>query len=72
MTLTQHHSQKMSEKAYDPKCSCYVPHPEEKFCEGLIEETDGNKEKVKIVMVESAGEVKEYKQEIVTQVCYIE
>jgi myosin heavy chain 6/7 len=63
---------KMDEKPYDPKRSCYVPHPEEKFCEGLIEETNGNKVKVKIVMGESAGEVKEYKQEIVTQVCCIE
>ena len=63
---------KMDEKPYDPKRSCFVPHPEEKFCEGLIEETNGNKVKVKIVMGESEGEVKEFKQEIVTQVCCIE
>ena len=60
--------QKIAEKAYDPKRSCYVPHAEEKFCEGLVEETNGNKVKVKIVMGASAGEVKEYKQDLVTQV----
>ena len=63
--------QKIEAKAYDPKRSCYVPHPEEKFCEGLIEETNGNKVKVKITMGESAGEVKEYKQDIVTQVGFM-
>ncbi len=26
---------KISEKAYDPKRSCYVPHAEEKFAEGM-------------------------------------
>ena len=59
---------KIAEKAYDPKRSAYVPHPEEKFAEGLIEETNGNKVKVKIVAGESAGEVKEYKQDLVAQV----
>ena len=60
--------QRIAEKSYDPKRSCYVPHPEEKFCEGLIEETVGNKVKVKITMGVSAGETKEYKQDLVTQV----
>ena len=59
---------KIAEKVYDPKRSCYVPHPEEKFCEGVVEETNGNKVKVKIVAGESAGEVKEYKQDLVAQV----
>ena len=60
--------QRIAEKVYDPKRSCYIPHPEEKFCEGLIEETNGAKVKVKIVKGESAGEVKEFKQDLVTQV----
>ena len=60
--------QKIAEKAYDPKRSCYVPHPEEKFAEGLIQETTGNKVKVKVVAGASAGEEKEYKQDLVTQV----
>ena len=60
--------QRIAEKSYDPKRSCYVPHPEEKFCEGLIEETVGNKVKVQITMGASAGEIKEYKQDLVTQV----
>ena len=60
--------QKISEKFYDPKRSCYVPHPEEKFCEGMIQETNGNKVKVKVTVGSSAGEEKEYKQELVTQV----
>jgi hypothetical protein len=59
---------KIAEKPYDPKRSAYVPHPEEKFAEGLIEETVGNKVKVKITLGSSAGETKEYKQELVTQV----
>ena len=29
--------QKIAEKVYDPKRSCYVPHAEEKFCEGIVE-----------------------------------
>ena len=60
--------QKIAEKVYDPKRSCYVPHPEEKFCEGVVEETNGNKVKVKIVAGESKGDVKEYKQDLVAQV----
>ena len=60
--------QKIMEKPYDPKRSVYVPHPEEKFAEGIVEETDNNKVKVKITMGADAGEVKEFKQEFVTQV----
>jgi len=60
--------QKIADKVYDPKRSAYVPHPDEKFAEGMIEETNGNKVKVKITKGASAGEVKEYKQELVTQV----
>ena len=59
---------KIAEKPYDPKRSAYVPHAEEKFAEGLIQETTGNKVKVKITVGSSAGEEKEYKQELVTQV----
>ena len=62
--------QRIAEKAYDPKRSCYVPHPEEKFCEGIVEETTGNKVKVKIVDGDSKGDVKEYKQDLVAQVKY--
>ena len=47
--------QKIAEKPYDPKRSCYVPHAEEKFCEGIVEETNGNKVKVKIVAGADAG-----------------
>jgi len=57
--------QKIAEKKYDPKRSCYVPHPDEKFCEGLIQETAGGKVKVQIL---AGGEIKEFKQELVTQV----
>ena len=60
--------QKIAEKQYDPKRSCYVPHPEEKFCEGIVEETTGNKVKVRITGGASAGETKEYKQDLVAQV----
>ena len=49
---------------YDPKRSCYVPHADEKFCEGLIQETVGGKVKVQLL----DGENKEFKQELVTQV----
>ena len=66
--LSEELKQKIAEKPYDPKRSCYVPHAEEKFCEGLIEETNGNKVKVKIVVGESKGDVKEYKQDLVAQV----
>ena len=47
-----------------------VPHPDEKFCEGIVEETTGNKVKVKIVAGASAGETKEYKQDLVAQVSF--
>ena len=60
--------QKIAEKKYDPKRSCYVPHSEEKFCEGIVEETNGNKVKVKIVAGANKGDVKEYKQDLVAQV----
>jgi len=63
--VSQEIKKKISEKAYDPKRSCYVPHTEEKFVEGLIEETNGNKIKVKI---NATGEVKEFKADLVTQV----
>merc|ERR1712079_627102 len=58
----------IAEKAYDPKRSCYVPHPEEKFCEGIIEETNGAKVRVKIVKGSFEGKTEEYKQDLVTQV----
>ena len=66
--VSQEIKERIAEKAYDPKRSAYVPHPEEKFAEGMIEETNGNKVKVKITKGASAGETKEYKQELVTQV----
>ena len=50
---------------YDPKRSCYVPHETDKFCEGLIQETNGGKVKVTI---NETGETKEFKQDLVTQV----
>ena len=33
--VSQEIKKKISEKAYDPKRSCYVPHTEEKFVEGM-------------------------------------
>merc|ERR1711962_1734472 len=57
--------QKIAEKKYDPKRSCYVPHTEEKFVEGMIQETTGGKVKVQIL---GSGETKEFKQDLVTQV----
>ena len=60
--------QRIQNKFYDPKRSCYVPHPEEKFAEGMIQETNGNKVKVKVTKGVSENEEKEYKQELVTQV----
>jgi len=66
--VSQEIKERIAAKAYDPKRSAYVPHPEEKFAEGMIEETNGNKVKVKIIKGASAGETKEYKQELVTQV----
>ena len=59
---------KIAEKPYDPKRSCYVPHPEEKFAEGIIEETNGAKVRVKIVKGSFEGKTEEYKQDLVTQV----
>ena len=59
---------KIAEKAYDPKRSCYVPHPEEKFAEGIIEETTGNKVQVKILKGSWADKNETFKQELVTQV----
>ena len=59
---------KIAEKPYDPKRSCYVPHPEEKFAEGIIEETNGAKVRVKILKGSSEGKSEEYKQDLVTQV----
>ena len=60
--------EKSADKPYDPKRSVYVPHIEEKFTEGVIEETNNDKVKVKIIMGASAGQVKEFKQEVITQV----
>lgn len=41
--LSAEHKKKNAEKAYDPKRSCWVPDPDAKFIEGLIQETSGNK-----------------------------
>ena len=46
--VSQEMKRKNMEKAYDPKRSCWVPCPEAKFIEGLIEETNGGKVKVKL------------------------
>ena len=46
--VSQELKRKNMEKAYDPKRSCWVPCPEAKFIEGLIEETNGGKVKVKL------------------------
>ena len=59
---------KIAEKVYDPKRSCYIPHPEEKFAEGIIEETTGNKVKVNVTKGSWAGKSETFKQELVTQV----
>ena len=47
--VSAEHKKKNAEKPYDPKRSCWVPCPDEKFIEGLIEETAGNKVKVKLL-----------------------
>jgi len=54
-----------AEKPYDPKKSCWVPDPDDKFIEGLITETDGKKIKVQLKKDKS---IKEYKADLVTQV----
>ena len=36
--------------------------------QGMIEETNGNKVKVKLVMGANSGEIREYKQDVVGQV----
>ena len=59
---------KMANKPYDPKRSCYVPDQADKFTEGLIQETTGGKVKVQII---KSKEVKEYKQDLVTQVKWV-
>uniref|UniRef100_A0A0K2T980 Myosin heavy chain 1 [Tribolium castaneum] n=1 Tax=Lepeophtheirus salmonis TaxID=72036 RepID=A0A0K2T980_LEPSM len=56
---------KNSEKPYDPKRSCWVPDSEEKFLEGLIQETTGGKVKVQL---NKNKEVIEFKQDQVAQV----
>ena len=66
--VSQELKKKIAEKFYDPKRSCYVPHPEEKFAEGMVQETTGSKVRVKVTVGSSAGEEQEYKQDLVTQV----
>ena len=61
---------KIVDKPYDPTRSVYVPHLEEKFAEGVVEETNNDKVKVKIIMGADTGQVKEFKQEVVTQVSW--
>ena len=56
---------KLESKPYDPKRSCYVPDTEDKFTEGLIQETAGGKVKV---LINKTNEIKEFKQDLVTQV----
>ena len=63
--LSAEHKAKNAEKPYDPKRSCWVPCPDDKFIEGIIQETNGNKVKVQLNKDKS---VKEYKQEEVGQV----
>ena len=36
--VSQELKRKIDAKFYDPKRSCYVPHPEEKFAEGMVQE----------------------------------
>ena len=47
--LSAEHKQKNAEKPYDPKRSCWVPDADEKFVEGIIQDTNGNKVKVQLV-----------------------
>ena len=63
--ISAEHKQKNAEKPYDPKRSCWVPCPDDKFLEGIIEETSGNKMKVRLI---KSGATKEYKTADVTQV----
>ena len=46
--LSQEHKNRNLEKPYDPKRSCWVPDPDEKFVEGITQETTGNKVKVQL------------------------
>ena len=46
--LSAEHKRKNAEKPYDPKRSCWVPHPDDKFVEGVIQETNGAKVTVQI------------------------
>ncbi|XP_045582179.2 myosin heavy chain, muscle [Procambarus clarkii] len=50
-------------KPYDAKKSCWVPHPEEGFIEGLIQGTKGD-----LVTVLANGETKNWKKDLVGQV----
>ena len=50
-------------KPYDPKKSCWMPLKDGGFCEGLIEQTEGDK-----VTVRSGGEKKVLKKDQVQQV----
>ncbi len=47
--LSAEHKRKNAEKPYDPKRSCWVPDPDKKFLEGLIQETNGGKVKVQLI-----------------------
>jgi hypothetical protein len=63
--VSAEHKKKNAEKPYDPKRSCWVPDPDEKFIEGLIQDQSGAKIKVQLL---KNKEVKEYKADQVTQV----
>ncbi|KAK7078909.1 putative TRAFAC class myosin-kinesin ATPase superfamily [Halocaridina rubra] len=50
-------------KPYDAKKSCWVPHPTEGFALGMIQDTKGD-----MIVVNAAGEIKEWKKDLVGQV----
>ncbi|QQP54482.1 Myosin heavy chain 1, partial [Caligus rogercresseyi] len=58
--VSQEQRMKNAEKPYDPKRSCWVNDSEEKFLEGIIQDTSGGKIKVEL---NKNKEVKEYKQD---------
>ncbi len=46
--LSMEHKARNAAKAYDPKRSCWVPDPDDKFIEGIMQDTTGNKVKVQL------------------------
>ena len=53
--ISAEHKLKNASKPYDPKRSAWVPHPDECWAEGIIQETAGAKVKVELKKDKKVG-----------------